>query len=131
MEVAMKKFLLTLSLLLSATTIFFCETQQHTCAPGPIQLGDTMYINMSPANNPQRGMIMNTLLLDPHFSEELKSIKIFLGILNANGQLPAGQTQERALTESYENIVTQIISSNTYRPGCIESLEAFERAIMN
>jgi hypothetical protein len=110
MEVAMKKLILTLSLLLCAITSPILSMVIHAPAPGGIQLGGL------PSFDPN-GTIMKTILHDPNFEEERNAIKTFL--------------QSTTINQNYQAIISAINNAPANMPGALESLEAFERAIMN
>jgi hypothetical protein len=113
MEVAMKKFIFTLGLLLCATTSLFSAVH----IPAAAWIGDNMPI----ANPNQRGTIMQIILNNPDYEEERAAIRTFLNIQNNN------QMQNI----SYQSIVTQLKNTPAYQAGALETIEAFERAIMH
>ncbi len=106
----MKKIILALSLLLCATTSSILSMVRHAPTPGVIQLGGL------PSFDPN-GTIMKTILHDPNFEEERNAIKTFL--------------QSPTINQNYQAIVSAINNAPASMPGALESLEAFERAIMN
>jgi len=110
MEVAMKKFFLALSMLLCATASTLLSMSIYTPASGVIQLGGL------PSFDPN-GTIMKTILHDPNFEEERTIIKKFLNTTTIN--------------QNYQSIIAAIYNAPANMPGALESLEAFERAIMN
>lgn len=111
----MKKFLLTLSLLLSATTIpLFSGVFTYTPNQNPaVQIGSFPSFDM-------KGMIMQTILQSPSFEEERANIKKFLGI-SANG----------TINQTYQTIVAMIHNAPSDLPGLIETIEALEKALMH
>lgn len=113
----MKKFILTLSLLLGATTSLFSagmlqqmlgEFRQHIPEGGSIHFEDRQN---------QLGIVKDIILNDANFQEERNAVNSFI-------------TQHNLGNTTYQNIVTQIRFSDACLPDGLEVLEAFERAIM-
>jgi hypothetical protein len=108
-EVAMKKLILTLSLLLCATTsLLNAGAVQHIPTDGPVQLGDL------PAS---MGIIKDIISNDASFYEERNAINSFI-------------TQQNLINPTYQDMVTRIGFTQGCIAGGLEVLEAFERAIM-
>lgn len=108
----MKKFIFAIGLLLCATASLFSAVH----VPAAPWIGDNMPI----ANPNQRGTIMQIITNNPDFAQECAAIRTFLNIPN-NG----------AINQTYQNIVTHVKNAPAYQPGALETLEAFEKAIMH
>lgn len=110
----MKKILYcSLLTILSQTT--FCHIPQN----GPLELGDQVQMSQLTATRTvvKRGVIMNNIITNSNFSDELTTIYKFLN-------LPVTQP-----LPSYEELV-DIVQISTNSRGAIAVLEAFEKAII-
>ncbi len=102
--------------------ILMATTQIHTgyiAQNGPVELGDQVQVNQITSIRyvVRRGVIMNSIMTNPDFAEDLNNVLRFLNIGNIQN-LP-----------SYEEIVNNLkISTNSY--GAVAVIEAFEKAIM-
>lgn len=99
-----------------AMTVIFQTGLAYIPQNGPLTLGDQTTINRH-ENHVPRGVIMNTLLTNPDFVQDINNIYQFLGIPRA------------VCLPSYEEIV-DTVQLSIYSPGAITVIEAFEKAIM-
>lgn len=85
---------------------------------GPLVLGDQIQISpLTLARSIKRGIIMNTIITDPDFRNDLTNMYQFLNLSMAY------------LPPSYEEIV-DMLQVSTNNSGSIAIIEAFEKAIM-
>lgn len=109
----MKRILSIVFMTVMAQTIFTYIPQN-----GPLTIGDQISKNrVDGNNNVARGVIMNTLLTNPDFIQDVNNIYQFLGI------------PRTVCLPSYEEIV-DTVQLSIYNAGAITVIEAFEKAIM-
>lgn len=109
----MKRFLFSIFLCLGITTLP-AALILHFPAQGALQLGDN-------GNAPgiQRGIVMQTILTNPNFVNEINTIKAFLGLNMA-----------QPINMSYQQIM-QLVQQSTGSNQAIAVIEAFEKALMH
>ena len=109
----MKKILQLLLIITISQTVSTYVSQN-----GLLILGDQVQINqLTLARSIKHGLIMNTIITDPEFAQDLNKIYQYLNIPTTQ-QLPP-----------YEEIV-ETLKISTNKAGAIDVIEAFEKAIM-